>query len=86
MNAVSRFAFFFDSSSCSGCKACQMACKDKNDLGPGVLWRKVYEITGGGWRKEGEVWIPGVYAYNISWPATTARTPPAGDPVRPRPS
>jgi len=66
MNVVSRFAFFFDSSSCSGCKACQMACKDKNDLGPGILWRKVYEITGGGWRKEGEVWIPGVYAYNIS--------------------
>lgn len=66
MNAVRRFAFFFDSSSCSGCKACQMACKDKNDLGPGVLWRKVYEIAGGGWHREGEIWTPGVYAYNIS--------------------
>lgn len=43
------YAFYFDSSSCSGCKACQMACKDKHHLPPGVLWRRVYEITGGEW-------------------------------------
>ncbi|MFC2158420.1 DMSO/selenate family reductase complex B subunit [Acidobacteriota bacterium] len=58
--------FYFNSSTCSGCKACQMACKDKNDLEAGVIWRRVYEITGGGWEKKGEAWIPGVYAYNLS--------------------
>ena len=50
---MTRLAFHLDSSSCSGCKACQMACKDKNDLAVGQLWRRVYEITGGGWRKRG---------------------------------
>ena len=43
-----------------------MACKDKNDLGPGILWRKVYEIVEGAWRNEGGLWLPGVNAYNIS--------------------
>jgi anaerobic dimethyl sulfoxide reductase subunit B (iron-sulfur subunit) len=66
MSAPGKYAFYFDSGSCSGCKACQMACKDKNDLGPGILWRKVYEIVGGSWRHEGGLWVPGVYAYNIS--------------------
>ncbi len=46
MSAPGRYAFFFDSGACSGCKACQVACKDKNDLGPGILWRRVYEIVG----------------------------------------
>ena len=66
MSAPDRHAFFFDSGACSGCKTCQMACKDKNDLGPGILWRKVYEIAGGSWRNEGGLWLPDVYAYNLS--------------------
>ena len=41
------YAFTFDASACSGCKACQIACKDKNGLPVGVLWRRVYEISGG---------------------------------------
>jgi anaerobic dimethyl sulfoxide reductase subunit B (iron-sulfur subunit) len=61
-----QLGFFVDSASCSGCKACQAACKDKHDLGPGVLWRRVYEIGGGGWRREGEAWVPEVTAYNLS--------------------
>lgn len=61
-----QYAFHYDSASCSGCKACQIACKDKNDLPLGMFWRRVYEIAGGGWRKEGEAWIPDVAAYNLS--------------------
>jgi anaerobic dimethyl sulfoxide reductase subunit B (iron-sulfur subunit) len=61
-----QLGFLIDSAACSGCKACQAACKDKHDLGPGVLWRRVYEIGGGGWRREGEAWIPDVVAYNLS--------------------
>ena len=61
-----QLGFFVDSASCSGCKACQAACKDKHNLPPGVLWRRVYEISGGGWRREGEAWVPDVAAYNLS--------------------
>jgi len=48
-----QFAFYFNSSQCSGCKACQMACKDKHDLGVGLIWRRVYEISEGDWEKRG---------------------------------
>ena len=63
---MSRLAFFFDSSACSGCKACQVACKDKNDLPVGQLWRRVYEVSGGGWKKQGAAWVSNVFAYNLS--------------------
>ena len=63
---MSRLAFFFDSSTCSGCKTCQMACKDKNDLPVGQVWRRVYEVTGGGWKKNGATWTQNVAAYNLS--------------------
>lgn len=60
------YAFTFDASSCSGCKACQAACKDKNQLPVGVLWRRVYEVSGGGWEKRGDAWTNTVFAYNMS--------------------
>jgi anaerobic dimethyl sulfoxide reductase subunit B (iron-sulfur subunit) len=63
---VNQYAFFFDASACTGCKACQMACKDRNDLESGLLWRRVYEVAGGSWQKRGEVWVPAVVAYNVS--------------------
>lgn len=63
---MTRLTFFFDSSACSGCKTCQMACKDKNDLPVGQVWRRVYEVTGGGWKKEGSAWRQDIFAYNLS--------------------
>lgn len=59
-------AFTFDASACTGCKACQVACKDKNDLPAGLLWRRVYEVTGGTWEPRGAAWINTVFAYNVS--------------------
>ena len=37
--------FYFDMTRCVGCRACQVACKDKNDLELGILFRnaKTYE-------------------------------------------
>ncbi len=61
-----QYAFYFDSSACSGCKACQVACKDKNGLETGILWRRVYEISGGDWLQVGDAWQSSVYAYNLS--------------------
>lgn len=63
---MKRLAFYFDSSACSGCKTCQMACKDKNDLAIGQLWRRVYEVTGGDWKADGPIWQQDVFAYNVS--------------------
>ncbi|WP_350453990.1 4Fe-4S dicluster domain-containing protein [Slackia heliotrinireducens] len=33
--------FYFNQSACSGCRACQTACKDRNNLMVGQLYRKV---------------------------------------------
>ncbi len=63
---MTQLGFYFDSSACSGCKACQAACKDKNNLPVGLLWRRVYEVTGGGWQRSGAAWTSEVFAYNLS--------------------
>jgi anaerobic dimethyl sulfoxide reductase subunit B len=63
---VSQYAFLVNSDACSGCKTCQVACKDKNDLPAGLHWRKVYEVTSGGWERRGEAWASSVAAYNLS--------------------
>ncbi|HLO32282.1 MAG TPA: DmsC/YnfH family molybdoenzyme membrane anchor subunit [Anaerolineales bacterium] len=60
------YAFSFDAAFCSGCKACQAACKDKNNLPTGVLWRRVYEVSGGNWQQNGDAWQNTVFAYNLS--------------------
>ncbi len=60
------YAFVLDASACSGCKACQVACKDKNQLPLGVLWRRVYEVSGGSWQQAGAAWTSTVFAYNLS--------------------
>lgn len=63
---MSAQAFWFDASACSGCKACQVACKDKHDLPVGLRWRRVYEVAGGGWTRRDGAWLHDVYAYNVS--------------------
>lgn len=40
-------AFYFDMNSCIGCRACQVACNDKNRLDVGTLYRKVNSYTVG---------------------------------------
>lgn len=60
------YAFTFDASACTGCKACQVACKDKNNLPVGVLWRRVFEVSGGEWIQAGQAWENSVFAYNLS--------------------
>lgn len=73
-----QYAFYFDSSSCSGYKACQIACKDKHGLRVGILWRRVYEVTGGGWEQRGAAWIHDVFAYNVSLACNHCQRPICG--------
>ncbi len=44
-----QLAFYFDASACAGCKACQVACQDKNNLPFTMRWRRVFQYGGGSW-------------------------------------
>ncbi len=50
--------FYYNSTICTGCKTCLIACKDKNDSPVGVNYRKVYTFEGGK--------FPNVWAYSLS--------------------
>lgn len=63
---ANQLAFYFNQSACTGCKACQLACKDDNDLDEGILWRRVVEIQGGGWTQSGSAWIQNLTVYHLS--------------------
>jgi len=43
-----------------------VACKDKNDLDLGILWRRVYELSSGSWEKDNDIWVSKVSSYNLS--------------------
>ena len=38
---MARYGFLYDQTTCVGCNACQMACKDKNNLEKGMFFRRV---------------------------------------------
>lgn len=40
-------AFYFDGTRCTGCKTCEIACKDYKDIELGLTYRRVYELTAG---------------------------------------
>lgn len=65
-----QLAFYIDLSTCVGCRACQVACKDKNNLSVDVTWRRVIDYGGGAWvvRPEfgGYPQPNNVYAYSLS--------------------
>ncbi len=62
-----QLAFYVDINKCSGCKACQIACKDRSNLPVGVRWRKVFQYEGGEWVDQNGQMIPSsVYTYSVS--------------------
>ena len=62
-----QYAFYFNASACSGCKACQVACKDKNNLPIGILYRRVFHYGGGSWVAENGFQVPNnIFAYSVS--------------------
>lgn len=38
---MGQLGFYFNEAACSGCRACQVACKDRNDLPVGTFYRHV---------------------------------------------
>ncbi len=64
---MTQLGFYFDSSRCTGCKTCAVACKDKNNLDADRFFRRVYEHSGGNWKKdENGAWKQDVFAYFAS--------------------
>lgn len=64
---ANKMGFYFDATMCTGCKACQIACKDKSDLPIGVNWRRVAEYTGGSWVQNPDGTVEqNVFAYYTS--------------------
>ena len=53
-----QLGFVHNNVDCIGCRACEMACKDKNGLPPGPRFRRVMYVEGGHY--------PDVYAYKVN--------------------
>lgn len=71
-----QLAFYFDASTCTSCKVCQIACKDKNDNPLGVNWRRVVQYSGGNWVMLDNVYVPNnVFSYSISMACNHCQNP-----------
>ncbi|MCG3748440.1 dimethylsulfoxide reductase subunit B [Vibrio cincinnatiensis] len=63
---MKQYGFFVDSSKCTGCKTCQISCKDEKALEVGPKYRRVYEYGGGDWQKVGNAWKQDTFNYYLS--------------------
>lgn len=64
---MTQYGFYFDSSRCVGCKTCELSCKDYKDLGPEILFRRVYDYEGGDWSQDANgMWVTNTFAYHLS--------------------
>jgi anaerobic dimethyl sulfoxide reductase subunit B (iron-sulfur subunit) len=71
-----QLGFYFDSSACSNCKACQIACQDKNNLPAEIRWRRVLQYGGGNWVQQGGTVIPSnLFTYSISFACMHCQNP-----------
>lgn len=73
---MQKYGFYYDMTMCMGCRACQVACKDKKNLNPGEFFRRVRSF------ETGEFPSPGFYHYSstcnhCSNPACTRACPTA---------
>ncbi|MCL2808359.1 MAG: 4Fe-4S binding protein [Coriobacteriia bacterium] len=66
---MSQYGFYFDSDICTGCKSCQVACKETFGLPVDTLWRHVLNYQGGSWTLDESTGIyesKGVFGYFVS--------------------
>lgn len=61
-----QLGFFIDTSLCSGCSACQVACKDKNDIQDDRAFRRILKVETGGFVPSGDAYVNNVAAYTMS--------------------
>ena len=64
---VSQYAFYFDQHRCTGCKTCEIACKDFHHLDGELALRTIYEFAGGSWTQDSlGSWSQDVFCYHLS--------------------
>ena len=64
---MTQYAFYFNGNRCTGCKACQLACADYNDLSSDYWYRRVYEFGGGTWTQDAQgAWTTDAFTYYVS--------------------
>lgn len=64
---MGKFAFYFDASRCTGCKTCELACKDYKDLPVRYGYRRIYDYEGGGWKQlDNGCFEQDVFSYHLS--------------------
>lgn len=63
---MKQYGFFVDSTKCTGCKTCQISCKDEKNLDLGPKLRRVYEYGGGSWTQQDNIWVQNVFNYYLS--------------------
>lgn len=62
-----QYGFYIDLTRCTGCKTCQVSCKDNKSSPEGVNFRRVYEYAGGNWvQGENNSWQQNIFAYYLS--------------------
>lgn len=65
---MTQYGFYFDATHCTGCKTCEAACRDYNQLELGHSYRHVYELEGGTWTQdENGAWSTDSYTYYTSF-------------------
>ena len=65
---MSQLGFYHNNNECVGCKACVIACKDKNNLPLGEKYRRVYDYANCDWDvdEQGVCVQSNYYAYSVS--------------------
>lgn len=73
---MAQYGFYVNLNACIGCKACQVACKDRADNEVGPKWRRVVDYGGGEWRQEGGAWVPDIFSYSVPIACHHCTNPP----------
>lgn len=73
---MSQKGFYLDDTRCTGCRTCEMACKDYKDLPVEHSYRKVYDMEGGSFDQDGDgAVIQHVMCYHISMSCNHCENP-----------
>jgi anaerobic dimethyl sulfoxide reductase subunit B (iron-sulfur subunit)/Tat-targeted selenate reductase subunit YnfG len=64
---MSQYGFYFDNTRCTGCRTCELACKDYKDLDADHTFRRVIDYEGGTWTAVDEYsYTQNSYSHHIS--------------------